>query len=826
MRKLQVEQEMLQDPPSAMSKTRNSRSSLFSRSTNNLTSVGRSSNSLTRSASPRRSSPRHLATSNRHLPSASSARNLKSGYNKLDDLFENHFSYSQDDIQKILGSSSATASSSMASQRNLADTSNQNPLIQELKTVLKTQSEEIITLREKCVLIEERYKDATITASQELQQSMNILFQLQQKSAHLEDSSSRADKLEDDLKVMKLRLAAKDKERRAFKAEVEAKEKKIQEQALELKELSSMLGGSGEELAQMNMDAKRTNSLWEELSETRKKLKDLKAENSNLKSRLEQSGSTHDVNLAPGSSNDIQAMEKVMQGLYDEIHRKNEQLSRQSKEIEMLRKLLDEKSGDEVEKSLRKEAEERARQEQQNRLAAEAEWNKLSEQVEEEMELSRRQLEEVVVEKSKLEKQLDEYRSGRMATASASTPKSALWELENTIVEWQAETRKAQISLNEARGNAMYWIRVYVCVRDAAVSKSSRTSEAIPFMKLLSDGMSLKVTASGSIDTGEATNGASEQAVHKFIYDKVLNANELDLPSQLAVSLDECLDHSISGHHAAVLSCGQTSSKRADIIFGTSKSPDSGLLYILLDTAIGKLRSVDSGAMYEAHVSFIRIHEEVIQDMFGGNMGNDSAHEIKKNADGSVSITNITKITLNLRDNEQISAIASQVRNGFTSQSSESVAHFLFALHITGTRGSENVSGHFTLGHLGGVEKISQSRSLQCFLDIFNAISKRQAHIPYRNTKLTYVLQPCLSTSGKMALVCDVDGGDPSAYETSQATLSLANQVYTSIVAPLPSMSSNRLSKNIDMVRKGTKTSSKGSSTGKPGPAKFKINLV
>lgn len=66
-------------------------------------------------------------------------------------------------------------------------------------------------------------------------------------------------------RMLKLRLASTDKERRTFKSEAEYKEKTIQEQAAQIKEMNAMLGGTSEELAQRSIDAKRANALWEDL---------------------------------------------------------------------------------------------------------------------------------------------------------------------------------------------------------------------------------------------------------------------------------------------------------------------------------------------------------------------------------------------------------------------------------------------------------------------------------------------------------------------------------------------------------------------------------
>jgi hypothetical protein len=40
------------------------------------------------------------------------------------------------------------------------------------------------------------------------------------------------------------------------------------------------------------------------------------------------------------------------------------------------------------------------------------------------------------------------------------------------------------------------------------------------------------------------------------------------------------------------------------------------------------------------------------------------------------------------------------------------------------------------------------NKSLSALSDVFVALSRKSAHIPYRNSKLTHFLQPCLSGEG------------------------------------------------------------------------------
>ena len=118
------------------------------------------------------------------------ARNKSSG--KIADLFESGFSFTKLELYRLLEGSNFPASkvSSMFQiKRSPTDFINQNSLIQELKTALKTVLEEVDVLKVECCTVENQYRESAKLCSFDLRKSMNVLYKLQQTSAFLDDTT-------------------------------------------------------------------------------------------------------------------------------------------------------------------------------------------------------------------------------------------------------------------------------------------------------------------------------------------------------------------------------------------------------------------------------------------------------------------------------------------------------------------------------------------------------------------------------------------------------------------------------------------------------------
>jgi len=192
------------------------------------------------------------------------------------------------------------------------------------------------------------------------------------------------------------------------------------------------------------------------------------------------------------------------------------------------------------------------------------------------------------------------------------------------------------------------------------------------------------------------------------------------------------------------------------------------------------------GWAWSLEASFLEVYNECLRDLLRDAADGQSTPLAVQHSDswGTV-VANASRVPVDSMD--QISRLmakaAKQRAVGATDMNSESSrSHSIFALYLRGTneRLGQQLHGALHLVDLAGSERLDKSgaegdrlretkninRSLSCLADVFAAKAEGRSHVPFRNSKLTYLMEPCLSGQGKTLMLVNVGPEVGNAPET------------------------------------------------------------
>jgi hypothetical protein len=259
----------------------------------------------------------------------------------------------------------------------------------------------------------------------------------------------------------------------------------------------------------------------------------------------------------------------------------------------------------------------------------------------------------------------------------------------------------------------------------------------------------------------------------------------------------------LDGYSVALFAYGQTGSGKTHTMFG-GDGDEAGIIPRSIAQILHSVQQHrDSGWTYELKASFLEIYNESVRDLLcSPEQCGSRQYKISMGENGRAEVSDLEwEAVQDVEDLERIIDTAGKNKTTAKTDMNErsSRSHTIFSLRITGCREGTGpggggqmttLHGSLHLVDLAGSERLSKSnatgqqlketqainKSLSALSDVFVAISKKQAHVPYRNSKLTYLLQPCLSGDGKALVITNLSPTESSAHE-SLCSLRFASMV-------------------------------------------------
>jgi kinesin family protein 5 len=278
-----------------------------------------------------------------------------------------------------------------------------------------------------------------------------------------------------------------------------------------------------------------------------------------------------------------------------------------------------------------------------------------------------------------------------------------------------------------------------------------------------------------------------ETEPQKFTFDYIFESDS----SQLEVyeyAAKPIVDAVMQGFNGTVFAYGQTSSGKTFTMTGMSLDDDlMGIIPRMVHSVFEKIEQSESWIEFSVKVSFFEIYLEKLRDLLDPSKVHLKIHEDRTKG---IFISELTEKYVS--NKQQVFNLMKQgLENravGTTNMNQQSSrSHSLFSIVISQSNKKDYISksSKFYLVDLAGSEKVSKTSAVGQRLEEAKNINKsltmlglvinsltdgKSTHIPYRDSKLTRVLQDSLGGNSKTSLIITCS---PSVYNESETLSTL-----------------------------------------------------
>ncbi|TDZ21428.1 Kinesin-like protein klpA [Colletotrichum orbiculare MAFF 240422] len=321
------------------------------------------------------------------------------------------------------------------------------------------------------------------------------------------------------------------------------------------------------------------------------------------------------------------------------------------------------------------------------------------------------------------------------------------------LIKEETERRVLFNKYQELKGN----IRVMCRVRPVLdSSEGAPASVSFP-----DDKTSAEIAFQGPEET--SSFGKITRKNFNFEFDRVFTptAQNQDVFDEISQLVQSALD----GYNVCIFCYGQTGSGKTHTMSSTDGMIPRAT-HMIYDT-VTKLK--EKSWTYTMEGSFIEVYNEELNDLLTPNHRDGKKLEIRHDdMRKQTTVLNCKSVMLDSADTvEMMLEEAQKNRSVAATKANErsSRSHSVFILKLVGFNSAtgERCEGTLNLVDLAGSERLKHSqaegdrmketqninKSLSCLGDVIEALGRGSGHIPYRNSKLTHLLQYSLGGNSK-----------------------------------------------------------------------------
>ena len=279
---------------------------------------------------------------------------------------------------------------------------------------------------------------------------------------------------------------------------------------------------------------------------------------------------------------------------------------------------------------------------------------------------------------------------------------------------------------------------------------------------------------------------------NRFEFDRVFPPDSTQ--SSVFAAVQPLITSVMDGYNVCIFAYGQTGSGKTFTMEGYDGN--KGVSPRAIDELFMSIRDASDNWTYTVRFSMLEIYNESIRDLLveptsigGGKFAELAKLDIRQTANGNV-VAGLTEMDVSepeevmdlMNRGQRNRAVGAHDMNEHSSRS-----HSILTLTV---RGENNKDGAATFGKLhlidlAGSERVGKTdatgerlkeaqninRSLSALGDVINSLgNKKSSHVPYRNSKLTFLLQDSLGGNSKVLMFVNIS---PAVYNVGESICSL-----------------------------------------------------
>ncbi|XP_027357387.1 kinesin-like protein KIN-14C [Abrus precatorius] len=282
-----------------------------------------------------------------------------------------------------------------------------------------------------------------------------------------------------------------------------------------------------------------------------------------------------------------------------------------------------------------------------------------------------------------------------------------------------------------------------------------------------------------------------------FLY--TLHFTNLNDAAEVYADIQAFIRSVLDGYNVCIFAYGQTGSGKTYTMSGPNNATGEsvGVNYRALNDLFSISTSRKSTIVYDIGVQIVEIYNEQVRDFFIfvyfldlhtlGILSHSQPNGLAV-PDASMMPVKSTSDVMKLMD----IGLKNRAKGSTAMNERSSRSHSVVSIHVRGLdkKSGSTLQGNLHLVDLAGSERVDRSevtgdrlkeaqhinKSLSALGDVIFALAQKSAHVPYRNSKLTQLLQSSLGGHAKTLMLVQINS-DQKSYSESLSTLKFAERV-------------------------------------------------